>query len=130
MCAKGRSVVPAPQRWVVAMAPDFLTVPPVDLRQLLYFVAVAGELNFTRAAERLHISAPALSQQVKALERHLGVQLLVRDTRHVRLTPAGQRFAESGRGLLTAGHSAIAEARAAARVISGRGTVASLPEAE
>ena len=102
----------------------------MDLRQVLYFVTVADELHFARAAERLHISAPSLSQQVKALERHLGVQLLVRDTRHVRLTPAGQRFAESGRGLLSAGHSPMADARAAAGVISGRVRVASLHEAE
>jgi DNA-binding transcriptional LysR family regulator len=112
------------------MAPDFLTVPPVDLRQLLYFVAVAGELNFTRAAERLHISAPALSQQVKALERHLGVQLLVRDTRHVRLTPAGEVLAQSARRLLDDGDSAVRQARTIAGVIDGQLRLAALHEAE
>ena len=112
------------------MAPDFLTVPPVDLRQLLYFVAVAGELNFTRAAERLHISAPALSQQIKALERHLGVQLLVRDTRHVRLTPAGEVLAQSGRRLLDDGDSAVRQARTIAGLIDGELHLAALHEAE
>lgn len=106
------------------------TGAPVDLRQVLYFATVAAELSFTRAAARLHISAPALSQQVKALERHLGVQLLVRDTRHVRLTDAGKLFAERGRALLEAGEVAVREARGSAGIISGRLQLAALHEAE
>ena len=112
------------------MAPRTAAVPPVDLRQVLYFVAVAEELNFSRAAERLHLSAPSLSQQVKALERSLGVQLLVRDTRHVHLTPAGTRFAEASRDLLLAGEAAVADARAAAGLVSGGLVLAALHEAE
>ena len=61
----------------------------VHLRDLRYFVAVAEELHFTRAAERLHVSQPALSRQIRLLEHHLRCQLFVREPRSVRLTPAG-----------------------------------------
>ena len=105
-------------------------VPPMDLRQVLYFVTVAQELNFTRAAKRLRISAPALSQQVKALERHLGVQLLSRDTRHVKLTAAGQVLVPACERLLYDAEVAVYKAQSAAGVIHGRLALACLHEAE
>jgi DNA-binding transcriptional LysR family regulator len=58
-------------------------------RDLRYFVAVAEELHFTRAAEKLYVSQPALSKQIRALERQLGAPLFDRDQHGVRLTPVG-----------------------------------------
>jgi DNA-binding transcriptional LysR family regulator len=73
-----------------------------ELRRLRYFVAVATERNFTRAAERLHVAQPALSRQVRLLERELGVELLQRTTREVTLTDAGRFLLDRAPGVLNA----------------------------
>lgn len=66
----------------------------VELRQLKYFLAVAEELNFARAAERLHMTQPPLTVAIRKLEEELGVRLFERTTRRVQLTDAGERFRE------------------------------------
>jgi DNA-binding transcriptional LysR family regulator len=72
----------------------------VDVRQLRYFVAVAEELHFGRAASRLHIAQPALSQQIRILEPEFGLQLLERSHRSVASTDAGTRLVVEARGVL------------------------------
>jgi DNA-binding transcriptional LysR family regulator len=85
-----------------------------DLRQLRYFVAVAEELNFTRAAERLGIAQPPLTIQIQKLERLLGCTLLIRG-RRTRLTAAGARLAEEARRVLEQAERAVEATRRTAR---------------
>ena len=73
----------------------------MDVRHLRYFVALAEDLHFSRAAARLHIAQPALSQQIRILERELGLQLLERTNRGVALTDAGARLVTEARSVLT-----------------------------
>ncbi len=86
----------------------------MDLRHLRCFIAVAEELHFARAAERLHIEQSPLSRAIKELEYDLGVQLLERTTRSTRLTWAGQVFLEDVRRIFAAVDRAMANAKAAA----------------
>lgn len=88
----------------------------MELRHLRYFIAVAEELNFSRAAERLHIAQPPLSQQIQALEKELGVQLFDRNRRPLQLTLAGQTFLESARLAVTQLEQAV---RSTQRVYRG-----------
>jgi DNA-binding transcriptional LysR family regulator len=80
----------------------------VEIRELVYFVAVAEELHFSRAAARLEIAQPALSRAIGRLERRVGVQLLERTSRQVRLTPAGDLFLAESRKVLDAADAAVA----------------------
>ncbi|MEW1826678.1 LysR family transcriptional regulator [Streptomyces sp. NPDC088196] len=90
----------------------------VHVRDLRYFVAVAEELHFTRAAEKLYVSQPALSKQIRALERQLGAELFRRDRQGVALTAAGAALLPYAERLLATwaeGASALAEVTAAER---------------
>jgi DNA-binding transcriptional LysR family regulator len=91
----------------------------VELRHLRYFVAVAEELHFTRAARRVHIAQQPLSAAIARLEQQLGVTLLERTTRRVELTEAGEALLEPARAALRAVDEALAAAQAAGRGEAG-----------
>jgi DNA-binding transcriptional LysR family regulator len=86
----------------------------VELRHLRYFVAVAEELNFSRAARRMHMAQPPLSAAIRQLERDLGVDLFVRTTREVKLTEAGHAFLAGARRTLADAERAAEDAKRAA----------------
>ncbi len=91
-----------------------------DFRQLRYFIAVAEELSFTRAAARLHLSQPPLSQQIQSLEKDLGVRLLERNRRNVALTEPGKLFLVQARQILTNADTARTQVVAAAAGYRGQ----------
>jgi DNA-binding transcriptional LysR family regulator len=84
----------------------------VSLQQVRYFVAVAEEGHVGRAAERLHVSQPPLSRQIRALEDELGAPLFKRTPRGMRLLPRGRVFLEHARRILASVDEAISAARA------------------
>ncbi len=90
-----------------------------DLRLLRYFVAVAEELSFTRAAARLHMAQQPLSAAIRRFEADLGVELFRRTTRHVELTDGGRALLGPARAALRAADDALAAARAAGRGVAG-----------
>jgi DNA-binding transcriptional LysR family regulator len=91
----------------------------MELRHLRYFVTLAEELHFGRAARRLHLSQPPLSMQIKALEQELGTTLLLRTQRRVELTAAGAAFLKEARDILARVATAAEAARRAARGETG-----------
>jgi len=91
----------------------------MELRHLRYFIAVAEELHFTRAAERLHLGQPPLSQAIQALEADVGAQLFERTKRSVRLTGAGKLFLDDARRILALAEQAADTARRAQRGETG-----------
>ena len=96
----------------------------MELRHLRYFLAVAEELRFARAAEKLHIEQSPLSRAIKELEEELGVALFVRTTRSTRLTHAGTLFLEHVRRVLAALEQARDSVKAAANGFHGQLRVA------
>ena len=91
----------------------------MEYRHLRFFIAVAEELHFTKAAARLHIAQPHLSQEIRHLEEELGMALFSRDRRHVSLTPAGRAFLVRARLLLVDTAAAIRAAQRASRGETG-----------
>ena len=102
----------------------------MELRHLRYFVAVAEELNFTKAAQRMCTVQPSLSQQIKDLEQEVGVQLLVRSNRKVELTPEGQAFLKQAILSLEYAELAIQDARKVANLQKDQLNIGFVPVAE
>src|SRR5262249_46435420 len=99
----------------------------MELRQLAYFVAVAEERNFTRAAERIPIAQPSISQQIRRLEAELGEHLFIRDRRGIGLTPAGQVRVPHARAALQAADGGREAVAALSGLLTGRLAVGLVP---
>jgi LysR family transcriptional regulator, transcription activator of glutamate synthase operon len=99
----------------------------MELRQLRYFAAVALHRHFTRAAEELHVAQPALSQQIRRLERELGLELFVRSTRRVALTEAGELLLPRAQRVMAELDDARAELEQLTGLIRGRVGVGAIP---
>jgi DNA-binding transcriptional LysR family regulator len=95
----------------------------MELRQLAYFVAIAEERNFTRAAERIPIAQPSISQQIRRLEAELGERLFLRDRRGIRLTPAGQALLPYARTTLQDAEGGREAVAALSGLLTGRLTL-------
>lgn len=91
----------------------------VELRQIRYAIVVSDELHFHRAAQRLHMTQPSLSRQIKALEHELGVDLFVRTSRGVQLTPAGAEFALQATHAVRAVQTAVRRAQEVGHGVTG-----------
>ncbi len=102
----------------------------MELRLVRYFVAVAEELNVTRAAERLHTAQPSLSQQIRQLEEIIGAPLFHRDKHRLSLTETGQALLPGAREILATVESVFAQARAAARKEVGTVVLGMIPGPE
>lgn len=102
----------------------------MELRHLRYFIAVAEELNFTKAAQRMCTVQPSLSQQIKDLEHEVGVQLLMRTNRKVELTAEGQAFLKEARLSLEHAEKAIMDARQIAQLSKEQLNIGFVPVAE
>lgn len=99
----------------------------MELQQLRYVLAVAEERSFTRAAERCHIVQSAMSHQIKALEREIGMRLFARTSRRVDLTAAGEAFLPSAQASVEAAERAIVDASAATGELRGTLTIGVIP---
>ena len=102
----------------------------MELRHLRYFVAVAEELNFTKAAQRMCTVQPSLSQQIKDLEQEVGVQLLIRSNRKVELTEEGKAFLKEALLSLEHAEKAIQDARKIANLNKDQLNIGFVPVAE
>jgi DNA-binding transcriptional LysR family regulator len=99
----------------------------MELYQLGYFIEIARQRSFTRAAERLHMAQPALSQQMKNLESELGTALFIRGRKEIHLTAAGKAFLPRAEALLTQAEAAKAIVSDVAQLRGGKLIIAAIP---